>query len=100
MSKKPSSQSPVDIAREAFQQLAVRRVAPTPEAYRAAYEEIVGTKSEIRAETVLAGFAVHLTQQPGDIGKLGLRLSDAFEVNDWQEYGTLLDEFVEQYFPA
>ena len=100
MSKKPSSQSPVDIAREAFQQLAIRRVAPTPEAYRAAYEEIVGTKSEIRAETVLAGFAVHLTQQPGDIGKLGLRLSDAFEVNDWQEYGTLLDEFVEQYFPA
>ncbi|WP_034303495.1 GGDEF domain-containing protein [Herbaspirillum sp. RV1423] len=99
MSKKPA-QSPVDIAREAFQQLAARRVAPTPEAYREAYEEIVGTKSELKPEGVLAAFAVHLTLQPGDIGKLGQRLSKAIETSDWKDYNEELDNFVEQYFPS
>jgi len=99
MSKKPA-QSPVDIAREAFQQLATRRVAPTPEAYREAYEEIAGTNSGIKPESVLAAFAVHLTQQPGDIGKLGQRLSASMESSDWKEYSEELDNFVEQYFPS
>lgn len=99
MSKKPA-QSPVDIAREAFQQLATRRVAPTPDAYREAYEEITGSNTGIKPETVLAAFAVHLTQQPGDIGKLGTRLSQSLESSDWKEYGDELDNFVEQYFPS
>lgn len=99
MSKKPV-QSPVDIAREAFQQLAARRIAPTPEAYREAYEEIVGTRSDLKPESVLATFATHLTQQPGDIGKLGQRLSRAIEVNDWTDYSDELDNFVIQYFPS
>jgi diguanylate cyclase len=36
---KPSTpeQNPADIAREAFKRLAVRRIAPTPEAYRDIY---------------------------------------------------------------
>jgi diguanylate cyclase len=99
MSKKPA-QSPVDIAREAFQQLATRRVAPTPEAYRTAYEEIAGTPSEIKPESVLTSFATHLTQQPGDIGKLGLRLNKIIEGSNWKEYGSELDNFVGQYFPS
>jgi len=99
MSKKPA-QSPVDIAREAFQQLATRRVAPTPDAYREAYEEITGASTGIKPETVLAAFAVHLTQQPGDIGKLGQRLSKSTEGSDWKEYSEELDNFVEQYFPS
>jgi diguanylate cyclase len=99
MSKKPV-QSPVDIAREAFQQLAARRVAPTPEAYRTAYEEILGNQSEIRPESVLASFATQLTQQPGDIGKLGQRLSKALESGAWGDYGGELDKFVVQYFPS
>jgi len=99
MSKK-SAQSPVDIAREAFQQLATRRVAPTPEAYREAYDEIAGNNSGVKPETVLAAFAVHLTQQPGDIGKLGQRLSTSIDSSDWKEYSEELDNFVEQYFPS
>ncbi len=99
MSKKPA-QSPVDIAREAFQQLATRRIAPTPDAYREAYEEIVGTKSDLKPEGVLAAFAQHLTQQPGDIGKLGLRLTMAINGSDWKDYNDELDNFVEQYFPS
>jgi len=99
MSKKPA-QSPVDIAREAFQQLATRRIAPTPDAYREAYEEIVGTKSDLKPEGVLSAFAQHLTQQPGDIGKLGLRLTMAINGSDWKDYNDELDNFVEQYFPS
>lgn len=38
----PSEQNPADIAREAFRRLAVRRIAPTPEAYREIYHEIAG----------------------------------------------------------
>ncbi|MCW5298527.1 diguanylate cyclase [Herbaspirillum lusitanum] len=99
MPKKPD-QSPVDIAREAFQQLATRRIAPTPDAYREAYEEIVGTKSDLKPEGVLTAFAQHLTQQPGDIGKLGLRLTMAVNGSDWKDYNDELDNFVEQYFPS
>ena len=99
MPKKPA-QSPVDIAREAFQQLATRRIAPTPDAYREAYEEIVGTKSDLKPEGVLSAFAQHLTQQPGDIGKLGLRLTMAINGSDWKDYNDELDNFVEQYFPS
>ena len=43
-SKPPSSadQNPAEIAREAFRRLAVRRIAPTPDAYRDIYNEIAG----------------------------------------------------------
>jgi len=99
MPKKPA-QSPVDIAREAFQQLATRRIAPTPDAYREAYEEIVGTKSDLKPEGVLTAFAQHLTQQPGDIGKLGQRLTMAINGSDWKDYNDELDNFVGQYFPS
>ena len=38
-----AGQNPVDIAREAFRRLATRRIAPTPDAYKAIYDEIAGT---------------------------------------------------------
>ena len=98
MSKKPV-QSPVDIAREVFQQLATRRVAPTPEAYRTAYEEISGNKSPIKPEAVLTAFAVHLGQQFGELGKLGQRLTKIADNGNWQEYGDELDNFAEQFIP-
>ncbi|MFL9925900.1 GGDEF domain-containing protein [Herbaspirillum lusitanum] len=96
MSKKPSTQSPVDIAREAFQRLGTRRIAPTPEAYRVAYEEIQGGDIEFRPETVLANLASNLAMQPGEAGKLGQRLTVSIEVGDWEAYGQELNEFAEQ----
>ena len=96
MSKKPV-QSPVEIAREAFQQLASRRIAPTPEAYREVYDEICGVKSEVKADTILAAFALHLSQQTGDLGKFGQRLLRLQEVDDWKGYGNELDTFVGQF---
>ena len=34
--------NPAEIAREAFRRLATRRIAPTPDNYRAIYDEIAG----------------------------------------------------------
>jgi diguanylate cyclase len=38
----PIPVNPADIAREAFRRLAVRRIAPTPDAYREIYNEVAG----------------------------------------------------------
>lgn len=97
---KKSIQNPVDIAREVFHQLAMRRIAPTPEAYRATYEKISGSQNEIQPTSVLTTFAIHLARQPGDIGKLGQRLAKTSESGDWKNYGKELDSFVEQYLPV
>jgi hypothetical protein len=83
MSSKPSYSraNPADIAREAFRRLAVRRIAPTPEAYRDIYNEIAGIRpspppapasAACRAaglcrpgpESVLSQFATKLTETP------------------------------------
>ena len=37
---------PSDIAREAFRQLALRRIAPTPDNYQTLYHEIAGTPAD------------------------------------------------------
>ncbi|MBN9698407.1 MAG: hypothetical protein J0L85_21670, partial [Zoogloea sp.] len=37
---------PSDIAREAFRQLALRRIAPTPDNYQTLYHEIAGTAAD------------------------------------------------------
>jgi diguanylate cyclase len=57
MSSKPSTpeQNPADIAREAFRRLAVRRIAPTPEAYRDIYNEIAGIARARRRASRAAG---------------------------------------------
>ena len=58
----PPSQNPAEIAREAFRQLAVRRIAPTPDAYRAIYDEIAGYAAQPTPEDILAAVSyTHLT---------------------------------------
>ena len=65
--------NPAEIAREAFKRLAIRRISPTPDAYRDIYNEIVGlpptpvaaaapvAEHDTGAEVVLNGFAVTLS---------------------------------------
>jgi diguanylate cyclase len=38
--------SPIDIARQALKQLALSKIAPTPDNFRKAYDQIAGIKSE------------------------------------------------------
>jgi diguanylate cyclase len=98
--KKLEPQSPADIAREAFRRLAMRRVAPTPDAYRDIYEEIAGTKSIVSPEKILADFAANLAGASSDIARHASKLSLALEKRDWPEYGKYLSQLVEQHLAS
>ncbi|WP_019141151.1 GGDEF domain-containing protein [Noviherbaspirillum massiliense] len=88
--RQSEQQSAADIAREAFRRLALRRIAPTPEAYQEVYNEIAGIPAQASAEKVLAEFAVRLTKAPPEIGVVAPRLVKAVEARNWQECGNCL----------
>ncbi|MCU6502570.1 GGDEF domain-containing protein [Rugamonas sp. A1-17] len=111
MSSKSSTpeQNPADIAREAFKRLAVRRIAPTPEAYRDIYNEIAGVAAEPAAaaplgavdpgpESVLSQFATRLTENTGDLADFGRRFNRAVKSRDWEGYAKALSQLVEKHF--
>ncbi|HWW70587.1 MAG TPA: diguanylate cyclase [Duganella sp.] len=108
---KPSTpeQNPAEIAREAFKRLAVRRIAPTPEAYRDIYNEIAGiTEPATPAapvgsvdpgpESVLSQFATRLTENTGDLAEFGRRFNRAVKTRDWEGYAKTLSQLVERHF--
>lgn len=112
---KPSTpeQNPADIAREAFKRLAVRRIAPTPEAYREIYNEIAGITEPAAAtpaapvgsvdpgpESVLSQFATRLTENTGDLADFGRRFNRAVKTRDWEGYARTLSQLVERHFVA
>src|SRR3569832_1505256 len=83
--------NPADIAREAFRLLAKRRIMPTPDAYRTAYEEIAGIARTSNAEAILADFAAMYTAEqsklPRNVARLGSRFRQAVDSRDWEAYG-------------
>lgn len=89
-------QNPAEIAREAFRRLAMQRIAPTPEAYRTAYNEIAGTAEALNAEQILTNFAGQLSQFTGETSIFGKRLRRAAEASDWQDYNSGLSTLVEE----
>jgi diguanylate cyclase len=102
--------NPAEIAREAFKRLAVRRIAPTPDAYREIYNEIVGIVAPPAAapvesvvahdpgpEVVLNGFAVTLSGTPGELAEFGRRMTRAVKVRDWDGYTRILSQLAEKY---
>ncbi len=111
MSSKPPipEQNPAEIAREAFKRLAVRRIAPTPEAYRDIYNEIAGVAAAPAApivavdpgpESVLSQFATRLTDNSGDLAEFGRRFNRAVKSRDWEGYAKALSQLVEKHFVA
>jgi diguanylate cyclase len=96
--------NPADIAREAFRRLAARRIAPTPEAYRAVYDEVAGLPPPAPpavaapgAVEVLAGFAARLAETPGELSDYGRRLKRAVKTRDWDEYARALSQMAEKH---
>ncbi len=96
-------QNPADIAREAFRRLATRRIAPTPEAYRAIYDEIAGVPpapavpAANPAADVLDAFARRLAETPGEISEYGRRLQRAAKAADWTGYAQALGQMAERH---
>ncbi|MRW89536.1 diguanylate cyclase [Duganella sp. FT80W] len=115
MSSKPTppEQNPADIAREAFRRLAVRRIAPTPEAYRDIYNEIAGIpatpapaaaaplgSTEPGPESVLSQLATRMTEKTGDLAEFGRRFDRAVKSRDWEGYARALSQLVEKHVTA
>jgi diguanylate cyclase len=115
MSSKPNNpasaeQNPADIAREAFRRLAIRRIAPTPEAYRDIYNEIAGIPTpapvgpttaaapaaDTGPENVLTRFAARMTEQPGELADFGRRFNRAVKARDWEAYAATLSQLAER----
>ncbi|HEY0844099.1 MAG TPA: GGDEF domain-containing protein [Noviherbaspirillum sp.] len=94
--QKPEQQSPADIAREAFRRLAVRRIVPTPDAYREIYEEIAGSKQP-GAEKALSGFVDSLGNITTDAARLATPLREALAERDWPGVERNLSKLVEQH---
>ncbi|HJV79486.1 MAG TPA: hypothetical protein VJ651_01495, partial [Noviherbaspirillum sp.] len=95
--QKPEQQSPADIAREAFRRLASRRIAPTPDAYREIYDEILGVSRQSSAEKILADHVANLANATEDIARFATPMKRALDNRDWQEYGKSLTELLEKH---
>lgn len=95
--EKPSPQNPAEIAREAFRQLAIRRIAPTPDAYRSIYDEIAGYAAEPTAEKILGEFAATLQNAPDGVAIIGKSLQQAANTRYWPDYGKGLTQLVRHY---
>jgi diguanylate cyclase len=95
--QKPITQNPADVAREAFRRLATRRIAPTPDAYRDIYDEIVGTAANLNAETVLTRFAVSIAKTPGEVADFGVQFNRCLAARDWHDYSKHLDLLIERF---
>jgi len=94
---KPKQQSPSEIAREAFRQMAVRRITPTPDAYRLIYNELSGTSEPYGSENVLSAFPDTLKKGTGGIAELREKLHRTAKEKDWQGYMSILTQLAEKY---
>lgn len=77
--------NPTDIAREAFRQLAVRRVPPTPENYRLLYAEVAGRPAELEdfPEKPLKQLVSEIIRIAPEQQRLGRELDEAIQHKDW-----------------
>ena len=94
---KSEQQNPADIARETIRRLAVRRIAPTPDAYREVYDEVAGVRAQLPAEKILADFAASLTKGPGELALLARRFTDSLKERNWASCGRQLDQLVTKH---
>ncbi|TXH78851.1 GGDEF domain-containing protein [Thauera aminoaromatica] len=75
---------PSDIARETLRQLALRRIAPTPDNYRALYHEIAGTPpDEVFPERALRQLAAALPRHNREALRIAQDVESAIGTGDW-----------------
>ena len=78
-----NTEHPLEIARAAFRLLVTRRIVPTPEAYRLAYDEVSGVTQRINAESVLADFAAGCQSVNPALAAIGAQITGAVSRRDW-----------------
>jgi diguanylate cyclase len=95
----PSLSNPSEIAREALRLLAIRRLPPSPDNYRALYDEIAGAAGD-QVEPVpqreFKSLLASLTKETPAQQRLTRSLEQALSGSNWQEIGSRLSELVRQ----
>jgi diguanylate cyclase len=88
--------NPTEIAREAFRQLAIRRVPPTPDNYREIYAEVSGQSldAETFPEKQLRQLAAGISHVSAQQQRLERELDEAIKNRDWARYKKTLTEHV------
>lgn len=79
----PLANSPAELAREILQRLAAAGEEPTPEAYRALYDELTGAPASIETEGVFPRLARMLARTSTDTG---FKLADMIEQRNWTAF--------------
>ena len=92
----PKLSNPSEIAREALRQLSGRRMPPTPDNYRTAYQEISGIQesNEGFPDKHLRSLAAALPKATPDQLRLARELDAAVKAADWDKYRGRLIEFI------
>ena len=92
-SKMIDTSQPSDLARETLRQLALRKIAPTPDNYRALYHEIAGTQAEDGfPDRMLRQIGAALPRHSRDAVRFAQAFEDATARQDWQAVKTSLTE--------
>jgi diguanylate cyclase len=99
-SERPQQSGPAEIARETIRRLAARRIAPTPEAYRALYHEIAGTADTPGAESVLINLAASLMHSRRELADFSRVLSRAVADREWDKASKTLATLTQEYLSA
>lgn len=91
--------NPGEIARETLKQLMLRRIAPSPENYRAIYNEIAGLPDkavEVFPERELKALLISLPRETPVQQRLSRQLAQSLKGANWEEYKTSLVEFIKE----
>lgn len=95
----PTISNPTVIARETFKQLMLRRIAPSPENYRAIYNEIAGIAEQaatVFPERELKALMLALPRETPVQQRLSRQLAQSLKGANWEEYKKTLVEFVKE----
>ena len=92
--------NPSEIARETLKQLMTKRMAPSPENYRAIYNEIAGISekgADIFPERELKSLLLALPKETPAQQGLSRQLDIALKGSSWEDYRKPLVEFIKEH---
>ncbi len=84
--------APLEIARETFKQMGVRRVDPTPDNYQLIYNEIAGTPIKETLDNALSKALKNLPRETTEQSKWVSRWEKLLKQHDWTALPGLLNE--------
>ncbi|MDR3300601.1 MAG: GGDEF domain-containing protein [Candidatus Accumulibacter sp.] len=92
--------NPADIARETLKQMMARRLAPSPDNYRAIFNEIAGvTENSTETSTAreLKSLLLLLPKETPAQQGLARQIDQAHKNRDWDAYRRLLTDFIREH---